>query len=189
MRRTLIALALGALAVAGWPTTQLLAQETKTARGTVTALAADSVTVKAGDHEMKFAVDSKTSVEATGAGTKAKQAQAAGQAGPKLTDVVKVGQAVAVSYRDMGGMLHATRIRAVSSVGAEGGGVANETKTANGTVKSVAASSMTISGSSGSGAGHASGGAKSPRRGSVPARTPAAARVGCARRRRRRGSP
>jgi Domain of unknown function (DUF5666) len=152
MKRRLIALALGALAVAGWPTTQLLAQESKTARGTVTALAADSVTVKVGAQEMKFNVDAKTSVEATGAGTKAKQAQAAGQPGPKLSDVVKVGQPVAVSYSDMGGMLHATRIRAVASVGASGGGVAPETKTANGTVQSIAATSMTISGSSGSGA-------------------------------------
>ena len=111
MKRTLIALALGALAVAGWPTTQLLAQETKMARGTVTALAADSVTVKVGDQEMKFGVDSKTNVEATGAGTAARQAQAAGKPGPKLTDVMKVGQPVAVSYTDMGGSLHATRIR------------------------------------------------------------------------------
>ena len=152
MKRSLIALALGAIAVAGWPTTQLLAQETKMARGTVTALAADSVTVKVGAQDMKFTVDAKTSVEATGAGTKTRQAQAAGQPGPKLADVVKVGQPVAVSYRDMGGMLHATRIRAVASVGASGGGVASETKTANGTVQSIAATSMTISGNSGSGA-------------------------------------
>lgn len=152
MKRTLIALALGALAVAGWPTTQLLAQETKMARGTVTAIAADSVTVKVGDQEMKFSVDAKTNVEATGAGTRSRQAQAAGQPGPKLADVVKVGQPIAVSYTDMGGSLHASRIRAITSVGAAGGGVAADTKTANGTVKSVAATSMTISGSSGAGA-------------------------------------
>ena len=66
MKRTSIALALSALAMAGWPTTQLIAQETKMARGTVTALAGDSVTVKVGTQEMKFTVDSKTHVEATG---------------------------------------------------------------------------------------------------------------------------
>jgi hypothetical protein len=65
---------------------------------------------------------------------------------------MKVGQPVAVSYTDMGGTLHATRLRAIASVGASGGGVATDTKTANGTVKSIAATSMTISGSSGSGA-------------------------------------
>jgi hypothetical protein len=152
MKRTSIALVLSALAVAGWSTTQLLAQETKTARGTVTALAGDSVTVKVGTQDMKFTVDSKTNVEAAGAGTAARQAQAAGQAGAKLTDVVKVGQAVAVSYTDSGGTLHASRIRAVTSAGSGGGGVATDTKTATGTVKSIAPTSMTISGNSGAGA-------------------------------------
>jgi hypothetical protein len=152
MKRRLIVLALGVVAVAGWPTARLLAQEAKTARGTVTALTADSATVKVGDHDMTFSVDAKTSVEATGAGTKAKQAQAAGQAGAKLTDVIKVGQPVEVSYHEMGGTFHAARIRAVSSAGASGGSMAADTKTANGTVKSIAATSMTISGSSGSGA-------------------------------------
>jgi len=155
MKPTLIALALLALAVVGWPSTQLLAQESKMARGTVTALAADSVTVKVGDQEMKFSVDAKTKVEAVGAGTKTRQAQAAGQQGPKLSEVVKVGQPVAVSYHEMGGSLHASRIRAIASVAGGAGGAAAgaaATKTATGTVKSVAATSMTITGSSGSGA-------------------------------------
>ena len=39
MRRTFVALALGALVVAGWPATPAFAQPTKTARGTVTAMA------------------------------------------------------------------------------------------------------------------------------------------------------
>jgi hypothetical protein len=47
MRRTFVALALGALVVAGWPaSTPAFAQPTKTARGTVTAMAADSIGVK-----------------------------------------------------------------------------------------------------------------------------------------------
>jgi hypothetical protein len=154
MKRTLIALALGAVAVVGWPTAQLLAQETKMARGTVTALGADSVTVKVGDQEMKFSVDAKTNVEAVGAGTRTRKAQAAGQPGPKLSEVVKVGQPVAVSYHEMGGSLHASRIRAISSVPGAAGAVSGPggTKTANGTVKSITPTSMTITGSSGSGA-------------------------------------
>ena len=154
MKRTLIALALVALAATGWPAARLAAQEAKTARGTVTAVAADSVTVKVADHDMTFSIDNKTNVEAVGAGTKTRKAQAAGAAGPKLTEVVKVGQPVAVSYTETGGSNHATRIRAISSVGARTAATAGSTaaKTANGTVKSVAANSMTISGSSGSGA-------------------------------------
>ena len=153
MKRTLIALALVALAAAVWPA-GLAAQESKMARGTVSAVAADSLTVKVGATDMKFNVDSKTNVEAVGAGTKTRQAQAAGAPGPKLTDVVKVGQPVAVSYTETGGSNHATRIRAISSLAAEPGATSGPggAKTANGTVKSVAAASMTISGSSGSGA-------------------------------------
>jgi hypothetical protein len=151
MRRTLVALALGTLAVAGWPATHAVAQETKTARGTVTAMAADSVTVKVRDQDMKFSVDAKTNVEAVGAGTKARQAEAAGKAGAKLSDVIKVGQAVQVSYHDMGGTLHASRIRAISAAAANAPAATAE-KTSSGTVKSVAATSMTITGGSGGGA-------------------------------------
>src|SRR5213593_2102383 len=68
--------------------------ETKTARGTVTAMSGSSITVKAGAKELTFTVDDKTDVIAAGAGTKAKQAQAKGAAGPKLAEVVKTGQAV-----------------------------------------------------------------------------------------------
>jgi hypothetical protein len=152
MRSTFVALALGALVVAGWPATQAFAQDTKTARGSVTALAADSVTVKVQSVDMKFGVDAKTTVEARGAGTKSKAAQAAGMSGPKLGDVVKVGDAVEVSYHDMGGgTLHAAKIRAVASPGPATASEA-ASKTSNGTVKSVSATSMSISGTAGGGA-------------------------------------
>jgi Domain of unknown function (DUF5666) len=148
MKSASLALALLVVAVLAVPA-PLLAQETKNARGTVTALANDSLTVKMADHEMKFVVDAKTTVEAVGAGTRTRQAQAAGQAGPKLTEVLKVGQPVSVSYTESGGSLHAVRIQAVSSVG---GAAAADTKTANGKVQSISATSMTIAGSGGSGA-------------------------------------
>ena len=149
MRRTLVALAL-TLAVVGWPSSRALAQTAaaRTARGTVTAMAADSVTVKVANVDMTFAVDSKTSVTAAGAGTKDRAAQKAGAGGPKLSEVVKVGQAVSVSYHDVGGTLHAASIRAVASAGASPAGA----KASNGTVQSVSATSMTINGSSGAGA-------------------------------------
>ena len=149
MRRTLVALSL-TLAVAGWPSTQALAQDAKTARGTVTAMAADTVTVKVANMDMTFTVDAKTSVEAVGAGTKTRAAQRAGAPGPKLADVIKVGQAVEVSYHDMAGKMHAAKIRAVSSPGSNP--AAPGAKSANGTVQSLSATSMTIEGSSGAGA-------------------------------------
>jgi hypothetical protein len=67
-------------------------------------------------------------------------------AGAKMSDIIKVGQAVLVSYHDMGGTLHAASIRAVSSPGPK------PATSSTGTVQSVSATSMTITGSSGSGA-------------------------------------
>ena len=155
MRRTLLALPLAALAIVGWPATNASAQESKTARGTVTAIGADSVTVKAGTADMKFMVDAKTTIEAVGAGTASRAAQAEGKPGPKLSEVIKVGQPVEVSYREAGGTLQASRIRGVASAGSGGGGVAEakpEAKTSNGTVKSISGNSLTITGGSGGGA-------------------------------------
>ena len=151
MRRVFVpAIQVLALVAFGWSGVVLGAQETKTARGTVTAIAGESVTVKVGATDMKFMVDAaKTVIEAAGAGTKTRQAQAAGGAGPKLSDVVKVGQAVEVSYMDAGANHMAARIRATSTVGAGGGGVASAkpaAKISTGTVKSVAANMLTISG-------------------------------------------
>ena len=45
MRRTVLAFPLAIVALVGWPTSHAYAQDTKTARGSVTAVAADSVTV------------------------------------------------------------------------------------------------------------------------------------------------
>jgi hypothetical protein len=143
-----VALALGILAVVFSPPADAVAQAARTARGTVTAAAADSVTVKVADHDMTFSVDGKTTVEAAGGGTKARAAEKAGKPGPKLTEVIKVGQPVEVRYHDMSGTMHASRIRAVSTAGA-GGAAA---KSSNGTVQSVSPTSMTISGTSGAGA-------------------------------------
>jgi hypothetical protein len=151
MRRTFGALSIAALALAGWATTPALAQDTKTARGAVTAMAADSISVKVQGVDMKFAVDAKTTVEARGAGTKSKAAQQAGMSGPKLGDVVKVGDNVEVSYHDMGGTLHAAKIRAVASAGPASPAAA-ASKISNGTVKSVTATSLAISGTAGGGA-------------------------------------
>jgi uncharacterized protein DUF5666 len=149
MRSTLVAFAL-TFAVVNSSGSQAFAQAAKarTARGTVTAMAGDSVTVKVGTTDMTFAVDAKTQVTAVGGGTKQKAAQQAGAPGAKLVDVIKVGQPVTVRYHDMAGKLHAASITAVSTAGANPAAA----KESNGTVQSVSATSMTISGSSGAGA-------------------------------------
>jgi hypothetical protein len=113
----------------------------------------DSITVKAGERELKFAVDLKTTLTASGAGTATRQAAAAGKPGPQLGDFVKVGDAVEVSYQETGTTMRASNIRRVRSAG-EGGGSTSDDRTerANGSVESISGSTLTISGSSSGGA-------------------------------------
>ena len=125
-------------------TRQAVAEDAKSARGTVSAVAANSLTVKVGAADMKFAIDSKTEVIASGAGTATRRAQAAGTPGPALSDFVKVGNAVMVNFADAGAMHHATRVQVISSAGPGGGSVSTPVKTADATVKSVSAASLTV---------------------------------------------
>jgi hypothetical protein len=126
------------------------AQETKSARGTVTAIGGDSITVKVADRELKLMVDSKTLLTAAGAGTAERKADAAGKPGPRLADFVKAGDAVEVSYQESGGTMRASNIRRVSSVGSGGGSTSGDrAETANGTVDSITGSTLAISGSAG----------------------------------------
>ena len=147
MRWSALALSLVAVSVVGSPATTAIAQETKHTRGTLTAITADSVTVRVANTDMKFSYDDKTTVQAPGAGTKARQTAEAGKPGPKIADLLTAGQAVEVSYHDVAGMLHATMIRRVSTPGS--GGVPGNTS--NGKVTAISGTSLTINGSSGGG--------------------------------------
>jgi hypothetical protein len=125
-------------------------QETKSARGNVTAMGGASITVKAGERELTFGVDPKTTLTASGAGTADRRAEAAGKPGPTLADFLKVGDAVDVSYQETGTTMRATNIRRISSAG--GGGTTDDRPmTSNGTVASISGSIVTISGSTGGG--------------------------------------
>ena len=151
MRRTVLALSLTAIAVAVLATVAH-AQPTQTARGTISAIAGDTVTVATADRPMTFTVDAKTVITAEGAGTATRTAEAAGKAGPKLSELLKVGEPVEVSYRDMGGKLHAASFRRTRSAG--GGSSSSDaakTEIANGTVEAVSQSSLTITGAGSAG--------------------------------------
>jgi hypothetical protein len=127
-------------------------QETKSARGSVTAVSATSITVKAGERDLTFAVDQKTGLVASGAGTATRRADAAGKPGPRLTDFVKAGDAVEVDYQETGTAMRATNIRRVSSPGSGGGTTSDDrAMTTSGTVASISGSTLTISGSAGGG--------------------------------------
>ena len=153
MRRTTMVFVAAVILVVGGQGGRLAAQDTKSARGTVTALGADSITVKAGAQELVLTVDAKTVLTASGAGTADRRAEAAGKAGPRLADFVKVGESVEVGYQETGGKMRAATIRKVGSAGAGGGSTAEDrAMTSSGTVASVTGTMFTISGSSGGGA-------------------------------------
>ena len=122
----------------------------------MTAIAGDTVTVKAGTQELKFMVDATTTGVAEGGGTASRAAEAKGAAGPKLAEVLKVGENVEVSYREASGMLHATNVQ-TGRLGRRGGGGTSEakaavkTETATGTVTAVSGTSLTITGTAASG--------------------------------------
>ena len=123
------------------------AQETKSARGTVTAVGGDSITVKVAERELKFSIDPKTVLTASGAGTADRRAEAAGKPGPRVADFVKTGDAVEVSYQENGGAMRASNIRRVVSAG----GASMSGEHAEGRVDSISGSTLVISGSAGSG--------------------------------------
>lgn len=155
MQAILLGVSFALLSVIWWPTPYALAANAKVVRGTIVAIGGASLTVKVREQEMKFSVDPKTVVEARGAGTKARAAQASGGPGPKLADVLKAGDAVAVTYHEVNGAFHASRVRAVLNADdARGGGApvaAAAAMTAIGTVQSVGANSISISGAGGGG--------------------------------------
>lgn len=143
MRRTLAISAVALLTVA---LSAFAAPEGKWARGKVTAMGADSITIAVDGKDMSFTVDSKTDVVKPGGATKARESQAKTGENPKLSELVKVGDNVEVQYTETAGKMHATTIRGgisakpMTSEAAEKMG----TKHAIGTVTKVAGDSLTI---------------------------------------------
>jgi hypothetical protein len=88
--------------------------KTMSASGTVSAVSADSLTVKTKDADLVLAVDAQTNVQAPGASHKTAAAKADNKATP-ITDFVKVGDSVSVKYHDMGATKHAASVRVTSS--------------------------------------------------------------------------
>jgi|RhiMethySRZTD1v2_1073278.scaffolds.fasta_scaffold231549_2 hypothetical protein len=97
------------------PQTKPAPSKTLTASGTVEKVATDSLTVKGKTESWTFTIDKDTSVTAKGATHKTLELKAEGK-GTKLTDFVKNGDQVTVSYHDMGTMKHAAVVRVTASV-------------------------------------------------------------------------
>jgi len=78
------------------------AAEDKTVKGKATAVTNVSLTVKVGDRDWTFDVDSRTVVRSDGAGRPMAGNQPIGSSG-KLTSLIQAGDLVAVTYRDVKG--------------------------------------------------------------------------------------
>lgn len=150
MRRSLLFVSLVVLSLVPWAS-PATAQDTKTVRGSITAMTGNSITLKVDGKDMTFNIDAKTDVTASGAGTATRKAAAAGKPGVTLSEVFKVGENAEVRYHEAG--MHATSVRRVRSAGS-GGGAASEdaTETANGRVASISGGSLTITSDAGGGA-------------------------------------
>jgi hypothetical protein len=86
-----------------------------TTAGTVTAVATDSLTVKGKTDSLTFTIDKETTVVAKGATHKSLELKKEGKSA-KLTEFVKVGDAVTVTYHDRGATKHAENIRVTASI-------------------------------------------------------------------------
>jgi hypothetical protein len=84
----------------------------QTATGTVLSLAGNSLSVKTASGEMTFTVDQKTTITGTGMGTAGRKLEAEG-AKPTLSDLLKEGDTVSVTYHDAGGTNQASVVRVV----------------------------------------------------------------------------
>src|SRR6266852_3106720 len=84
------------------------ASKSQTASGKVTAVSADSLTVK-GTAEWTFTVDKSTTVIAKG-GSHKMAALSADKKPTVITEFVKVGDEVTVKYHDMGATKHAATV-------------------------------------------------------------------------------
>ncbi len=143
MRRTLAIAAVALLTVA---LSAFAAPEGKWARGKVTAMGADSITIAVDGKDMSFTVDNKTEVVKPGGATKARETQAKTGENPKLSELVKVGDNVEVQYTEAAGKMHATTIRGgISAKATTSEAEAKEaTKHAVGTVTKISGDSLSI---------------------------------------------
>jgi len=126
--------------------TPALAQ-TKTVKGTVTTVGANSISVNVGGKDMTFNVDTKTNVIAKGGSTKTREAQSAGKAGPGITDMLKAGHPVEVAYHEK--EMHADSVRPIAAVPAPAAPKADAAEkpkgmTATGVVSAVTGNSLTL---------------------------------------------
>ena len=117
--------------------------QTKEARGQVVIVSDASLTVKVGEQTLSFVIDRETFLEARGVGTRSRRAAADGKdnAGIKVTDYVKAGNAVLVSYTVIDGKNRALVVRPIPSAG---DAQVESAKNIQGKVKAITGKTLTV---------------------------------------------
>lgn len=127
-----------------------VAAQEKWARGKVTAVAGNAVTIDVKGQPMTFAVDSSTQYIARGGSTMKKEAE---RTGAKLTlgDVVKVGDNVEIRYVESAGSMLAKSVRVGigASAGTSDQAAAAGSKQMDGVVSEVSGGSLVVKPASG----------------------------------------
>jgi hypothetical protein len=139
MRRALLLFAAASLTIG--LATASAAPEGKWARGKVTAMAGDTLTIDVKGKPMTFTVDKSTEVVKSGAATKAREMAKTGEV-PTLADIVKVGDNVEVQYTEAEGKMHASMVR--GGISAAPMTSAEKPKVVQGVVSEVSGASLSI---------------------------------------------
>lgn len=117
--------------------------QSKEIRGNAVAVSDSSLTVKAGDQTLSFVISRDTLVEAKGASTRTRRAESTGNSPSiKVTDYVKVGEPVLVSYRAADGKNLALTVRPIAAVGTTG--AAEPFKNVQAKVKSISGNALIL---------------------------------------------
>lgn len=118
--------------------------QSKEIRGSAVAVSDSFLSVKAGEQTLSFVINRDTLVEAKGASTRARRAESAGNSPAiKVTDYVKPGDPVLVSYRAADGKNLALAVRPISAVGTTGA-AADSTKNIQAKVKSISGNALIL---------------------------------------------
>jgi len=115
----------------------------KEVQGAVTAISDASMTIASGSRSMTFVIDKSTKLEVKAAARKSRDAKATDTPGVTITEYVKPGTPVVVRYEEANGVNRALYVRPVSSAG-DGSAPSEAAKIADGTVKAVSLSQLTL---------------------------------------------
>lgn len=118
--------------------------QSKEIRGSAVAVSDSFLSVKAGEQTLSFVINRDTLVEAKGASTRTRRAESAGNSPAiKVTDYLKPGDPVLVSYRAADGKNLALTVRPISAVGTTGR-AADSTKNIQAKVKSISGNALIL---------------------------------------------